>query len=146
MDLDISQYISIFIEESKEHLQVMNDVLLELEKDLSHTGYINEIFRVAHTLKGMSGTMGFHNMANLTHEMENVLQATRSKELMLSGEVIDILFECFDALELSINNISEEGTESSDMNEDLIEKLRVLLNEESNVKSSNIKDKTEIDN
>ena len=83
MDLDISQYINIFVEEAKEHLQNMNDVLLELEKNPSHLGHINEIFRVAHTIKGMSGTMGFHNMANLTHEMENVLQAARHKDVEL---------------------------------------------------------------
>lgn len=130
MDLDISQYINIFIEESKEHLQIMNDVLLELEKDPSHIGYINEIFRVAHTLKGMSGTMGFHNMADLTHEMESVLQATRNNELMLSEQVIDILFECFDALELSIGIIAEEGIESKDTNKELIKKLKILLSGE----------------
>ena len=149
MDLDISQYINIFIEESKEHLQTMNDVLLELEKDSSHLGYINEIFRVAHTLKGMAGTMGFNNMANLTHEMENVLQATRSNELILSNEVIDILFECFDALELSIATVGEEGAESKDTNIELINKLRILLDNDKNMAELNeetiITDKIEID-
>lgn len=146
MDLDISQYINIFIEEAKEHLQTMNDVLLELEKDPTHTGYINEIFRVAHTLKGMSGTMGFHNMANLTHEMENVLQATRNNEILLSDEVTDILFECFDALELSISNITEEGTESKDANEQLRNKLKNLLSKEiNNNTGESKKDKVKID-
>lgn len=130
MDLDINQYINIFIEESKEHLQSMNDVLLELEKDPTHTGYINEIFRVAHTIKGMSGTMGFSNMANLTHEMENVLQATRNNELKISEEVIDILFKCFDAMDESVNNIIEDGKESTDKNEDLIDELKTLLNKD----------------
>lgn len=148
MDLDINQYINIFIEESKEHLQNMNDVLLELEKDPSHTGYINEIFRVAHTIKGMSGTMGFHNMANLTHEMENVLQATRSKEIKISGEVIDILFKCFDALDESVNYIIEEGRESEETSTKLIQELKALLNKglediEEKTKDTN---KLEIDN
>ena len=79
MDLDISQYLSIFVEEAREHLQIMNEVMLKLERDPSNLESINEIFRVAHTIKGMSGTMGFHNMANLTHEMENLLQAARSE-------------------------------------------------------------------
>lgn len=130
MDLDIGQYINIFVEESREHLQIMNDVMLELEKNPSDLGHINEIFRVAHTLKGMSGTMGFHNMANLTHEMENLLQAARSEEISLSQEVIDILFECFDALDLSVNKIIEEGVEDEDTNEGLINEIRRTLNQE----------------
>ncbi len=134
MDLDISQYINIFVEEAKEHLQNMNDVLLELEKNPSHLGHINEIFRVAHTIKGMSGTMGFHNMANLTHEMENVLQAARSDEIELSENIIDILFECFDALDSSVNHIIDFGTEEDNTNQIIINKLTNLLNEEKNVK------------
>lgn len=132
MDLDISQYINIFVEEAKEHLQSMNDVLLELERNSSHLGHINEIFRVAHTLKGMSGTMGFHNMANLTHEMENLLQATRNNDIQLTGDIIDILFECFDALDLSVNHIIENGSESEDTNQALISKLAGLLNQNHN--------------
>lgn len=136
MDLDIGQYINIFVEEAKEHLQNMNDVLLELEKDFSHIENINEIFRVAHTLKGMSGTMGFHNMANLTHEMENVLQAVRSNEIKLSEDIIDILFECFDALDSSVSTIINEGVENSDTNEPLISKLRNILSKEKDINIS----------
>jgi two-component system chemotaxis sensor kinase CheA len=136
MDLDIGQYINIFVEEAKEHLQNMNDVLLELEKDFSHIENINEIFRVAHTLKGMSGTMGFHNMANLTHEMENVLQAVRSNEIKLSEDIIDILFECFDALDSSVSTIISEGVENSDTNEPLISKLRNILSKEKDINIS----------
>ncbi len=80
MDLDINQYIDVFVEEAKEHLQSLNDSLLALEKDITNYALINEIFRVAHTLKGMAGTMGFENMANLTHEMENVLEGIRSEK------------------------------------------------------------------
>ena len=121
MDFDINQYINIFVEESKEHLQSLNDVLLELEKNPSNLEYINEIFRVAHTLKGMSGTMGFTNMANLTHDMENVLQAIRNNEVEVSDEIIDLLFECFDALDTSVNHIIDHGSEGSTSNKDLIQ-------------------------
>lgn len=148
MDLDISQYLNIFVEEAKEHLQSMNEVLLELEKNPTHLGHINEIFRVAHTIKGMSGTMGFHNMASLTHEMENVLQAARNSEIELSEGVIDILFECFDTLDSSVNNIVEEGTELTESNEKLIEKLSMILGKEKTNKED-IKgkmDKLDIDN
>lgn len=132
MDLDISQYLNIFVEEAKEHLQNMNDVLLELEKNPSHLGHINEIFRVAHTIKGMSGTMGFHNMANLTHEMENVLHAVRNNDIQLKEEIIDILFECFDALDFSVNYIAEHGTENDETNQVLIDKLTKTLKNDNN--------------
>lgn len=147
MDLDISQYINIFIEEAKEHLQSMNEVLLELEKNPSHLGHINDIFRVAHTIKGMSGTMGFHNMANLTHEMENVLQSARSKEIELTEDVIDILFECFDALDSSVYSIVEKGIEDKNTNQDLIDKLAMLLSSKKGIKQDNgkVKVKFEID-
>lgn len=131
MDLDISQYINIFVEESKEHLQNMNDVLLELEKNPSDIDHINEIFRVAHTLKGMSGTMGFHHMAKLTHEMENLLQAVRSEELVLTEEMIDIIFECFDAIDASVNNIIEEGTEDENDHYEIVEKITEILDSDS---------------
>ena len=134
MDLDISQYLSIFVEEAKEHLQSMNEVLLELEKNPSHLGHINEIFRVAHTIKGMSGTMGFHNMAKLTHEMEILLQEARSSEIELTEDVIDILFECFDALDTSVTSVLEQGSEDEDTNKPLIDKLAMILNKEKDSK------------
>jgi len=57
--MDMNQYLDVFVEESKEHLQSLNTSLLELEKDPNNITVLNEIFRVAHTLKGMAGTMGF---------------------------------------------------------------------------------------
>jgi two-component system chemotaxis sensor kinase CheA len=130
MDLDLNQYIDVFVEEAKEHLQSMNDALLELEKDTTNLSLINEIFRVAHTLKGMSGTMGFTNMADLTHEMENVLQGARNNEINLNEDVIDIIFECFDALDYSVNLIATSGQESDDDHEELIHKLRAILQDD----------------
>ena len=130
MDLDLNQYIDVFVEEAKEHLQSMNEALLELEKDITNISLVNEIFRVAHTLKGMSGTMGFTNMANLTHEMENVLQCVRNQEIILNEDVIDIIFECFDALDYSVNIIASEGKEVQDDYSNLIYKLRAILKED----------------
>lgn len=131
MDIDVNQYLSIFVEESKEHLQSMNDVLLSLERNPSDLGHINEIFRVAHTIKGMSGTMGFHSMADLTHEMENLLQAARSEEIPITEEVIDVLFECFDALDASVENIITNGEEIKN-NEELVNEVLSLLEKEEN--------------
>ncbi|NLX61728.1 MAG: chemotaxis protein CheA [Tissierellia bacterium] len=137
MESDLKQYMNLFIEESKEHLQSMNDALLELEKERDNMELINEIFRVAHTLKGMSGTMGFTHMANLTHEMENVLDEIRSKGIKLSENIIDILFECFDELDEIVNHISEKGEEMDEQKDELILKLRKLLKEEELQESAN---------
>ena len=128
MDLDLNQYLNLFVEEAKEHLQNMNEALLELEKDKSNTSLINELFRVAHTLKGMSGTMGFVNMASLTHEMENVLDGIRNKDVELTTDVIDIIFECFDVLDYSVNQIAVTGNEDKEDHYDLVEKLKMILN------------------
>jgi two-component system chemotaxis sensor kinase CheA len=128
MDLDLNQYLNLFVEEAKEHLQNMNEALLELEKDKANTSLINELFRVAHTLKGMSGTMGFVNMASLTHEMENVLDGIRNKDVELTTDVIDIIFECFDVLDYSVNQIAVTGNEDKEDHYDLVEKLKMILN------------------
>ncbi|WP_132995883.1 chemotaxis protein CheA [Sporanaerobacter acetigenes] len=128
MDLDINQYLDVFVEESKEHLQNMNDILLNLEKDTNNKELLNELFRIAHTIKGMAGTMGFTNMANLTHDMEDVLQAIRSDEIQATTKVIDILFECFDALDFSVNYVGENGKENDDEHLEIIEKLKSIFN------------------
>ena len=142
MDLDLNQYIDVFVEEAKEHLQSMNESLLELEKDISNSSIINELFRVAHTLKGMAGTMGFTNMANLTHEMENVLEGVRSNKILLNEDIIDIIFECFDALDYSVNLIATTGEEDSDKHDSLIYKLKNILEKDlddlSNSKSDDL--------
>ncbi|MEN8908257.1 MAG: Hpt domain-containing protein, partial [Clostridiales bacterium] len=97
--MDMNQYLEIFIEESKENLQNLNQSILQLEDDPENTTLLNEIFRVAHTLKGMTGTMGFNKMAKLTHSMENVLDALRSGERKVTTAIIDLMFSCFDALD-----------------------------------------------
>ncbi len=126
--MDMNQYIEIFIEESKEHLQNMNSKLLYLEDNPDDISTLNEIFRVAHTLKGMSATMGFNNTSHLTHEMENVLDHIRNGNMNATTEIVDVLFECFDKLENYINNIETEGTEGEDSASELIKKLASLKN------------------
>lgn len=130
MDLDFNQYIDLFVEETKEHLQIMNEALLELEKDITNRSLIDEIFRVAHTLKGMAGTMGFNNISNLTHEMENVLQEIRNNTIKLNEDIIDIIFECFDVLEYSVNFIAVNGEEEEDSYDNLINRLRSITKKE----------------
>ncbi|MGI6778778.1 MAG: chemotaxis protein CheW [Acetivibrionales bacterium] len=125
--MDMNQYLEIFIEESREHLQHLNQSLLQLEKNPQDEAMLNEIFRAAHTLKGMSGTMGFNKMSTLTHDMENVLQLLRSEEIKVNTELIDLLFKCLDALEFYVNSIIESGTEGNKEYSDIIDQLNSVI-------------------
>lgn len=125
--MDINQYLEIFIEESLEHLQELNQSLLDLETNPGDMKTLNEIFRVAHTLKGMAGTMGFTGIANLTHQMENVLDAIRNGKVEVNSAMIDILFECLDYLSNSINTVSGTGQESSSSADAIIASLNRML-------------------
>jgi two-component system chemotaxis sensor kinase CheA len=106
-----NQYLDIFLEEAKEHIQKLNENLLLLGSNQS-TDVVDEIFRSAHTLKGMAGTMGFNRISEITHEMENLLQDIRSSKLNVTAEIIDTLLECVDVLELLVNDIFEDSSES----------------------------------
>ena len=96
---DMDEYKEMFAVESAEHLQSMNDALLSLEKDPANSETINVMFRAAHTLKGMSATMGYTNIKELTHNMENLMDRVRKNEIRLDSSAIDVLFECLDTLE-----------------------------------------------
>ncbi len=129
--MDMSQYLEIFIDESKEHLQTMNEILLVLENNTEDVSHIDEIFRIAHTLKGMSGTMGFTKLADLTHKMENVLDLVRNNELKVNATIVDVLFECFDALEEYVDNLEKTGNEGDLDSSELVKKLQAIANRES---------------
>ena len=122
MDIDLSQYMGMYIDGSKENLDMMDKQLLALEQDPSNIESIGEIFRAAHTLKGMSATMGFEKIAHLTHEMENILDELRNHKIQVVPEVIDLLFETFDVLRLLVND-SIEATDSNADIEGIIKKL-----------------------
>jgi two-component system chemotaxis sensor kinase CheA len=107
--MDMNQYLEVFIEESKEHLQTCSEQLLVLEKNPEDLSIVNEIFRSAHTLKGMSATMGYEDLANLTHKMENVLDAIRNSQIVLSSELFDVIFLAVDDLEAMVMSIAEGG-------------------------------------
>lgn len=126
--MDMSQYLEIFIEETREHLQSLNQCLLGMEKNPEDNSMLNEIFRVAHTLKGMSGTMGFTRMSRLTHDMEDVLQALRNNEIKVSTKLVDTLFQCLDALESYTTMIVETGSEGIEENESIIKSLSDIIN------------------
>ncbi len=126
--MDVSQYLEIFLDETKEHLQNLNTRILELEADPEATDTINEIFRAAHSLKGMAGTMGYKRMQTLTHDMENVFSEVRNGNIKVQPEMIDVLFRCLDALEEYTDNIQNTADEGTNDNEELIRQLNDILN------------------
>ena len=117
MNLDLSEYMGAYIDGSRENLDTMDRMLLSLEQNPANTDAVEEIFRAAHTLKGMSATMGFEKIAHLTHEMENILDKLRSHKMEVSAAVIDLIFETFDVLRTLVN----DSIESTDSNIDLSE-------------------------
>lgn len=128
--MDVSQYLEIFIDETKEHLQSLNTQILNLEQDPENADTINEIFRAAHSLKGMAGTMGYKRMQLLTHDMENVFSEVRNGNVKVKANMIDILFQCLDALEEYLDNIQSTADEGTNDNEPLIKALNALLTED----------------
>lgn len=128
--MDVSQYLDIFIDETSEHLQDLNDCIMVLEKEPDNKDTINEIFRAAHSLKGMAGTMGFKKMQRLTHDMENVFQEVRSDKLGVSGKMIDVLFQCLDAIESYLENVKASSNEGTEDYEAVIANLNSLLEED----------------
>ena len=107
--MDTQQYMSMFLEESMDNLQTLNESLLELEQNPEDIDKVNEIFRVAHTIKGMAATMGFNRMAELTHKMEDVLSKFRDGLLSVNQDVVTVLFQCLDTLESMVSNIESQG-------------------------------------
>lgn len=125
--MDLSQYLEIFIDESKEHLQTLNDQVLILEEEPENVDTVNEIFRAAHSLKGMAGTMGYKRMQRLTHDMENVFSEIRNGKMNVNADLVDIVFKCLDALEGYLNNIIETSDEGTEDNDELIAQLNAVL-------------------
>lgn len=128
--MDVSQYLEIFLDETKEHLQSLNESLLILEKEPENKDTINEIFRAAHSLKGMAGTMGYKRMQKLTHDMENVFQGIRNDKMKVSAKLVDVLFQCLDALEEYLDMIQNTADEGTNDNEAILKQLAGILVEE----------------
>lgn len=120
--MDTNQYMGMFLEESREHLQTLNSCLLELEHNPEDPSVLNEIFRSAHTIKGMSATMGYTEIAELTHEMENVLDLLRKNQLKVNEDIVDTIFKCVDTLEQMVESIASETEHGVDVST-LVKKL-----------------------
>jgi two-component system chemotaxis sensor kinase CheA len=128
--MNTEEYLSIFIDESKEHLQKMNESLLALENEPDNIEWVQIIFRSAHTLKGMSATMGYENLAELTHKMEDVLDAVRNQQKSITPPLMDLLFQAADALEAMVLSIEQGGNDARDV-AGLAGRLAAVLNPQS---------------
>ena len=126
--MDVSQYLSVFLDEAKEHLQSLNDNIMTLEQDPENEDCINEIFRSAHSMKGMAGTMGYTRMQNLTHDMEDVFSDVRAGKIKIKSADIDVLLQCLDAIQGYVDNITENQDEGTDEHQDIIKSLADIRN------------------
>lgn len=125
--METSQYLGIFIDESTEHLDTLYQQLLGFEKEPDDMTYIDEIFRAAHTLKGMSATMGYEDLANLTHKLENIFDGIRDDKVQVDTEIMDVMFMTVDELNAMVEDIANGGTGEREVGHifdqlDLIEK------------------------
>jgi two-component system, chemotaxis family, sensor kinase CheA len=124
--MDTSEYMPMFVAETREHLDQLNLAIVRLEANPKDRPTVEEIFRIAHSLKGMSATMGFSRVAELTHEMEDVFELLRQRTNGLPAEAIDTVFACLDALSGAIEAIESDGQETLDPTH-LIARLRSLV-------------------
>jgi len=127
--VETDQYLGLFIAESQENLQKLNETLLKLETQPDNLDILNDIFRVAHTLKGMSKTMGFNNIGDLTHHMENLLDPLRNGTIKANDIILDTLFKCLDELGKLVQKVVDGSyKDNASDNHELIRKLQELLN------------------
>jgi len=124
--MDTSEYMPMFVAETREHLEQLNLAIVRLEENPKDRPTVEEIFRIAHSLKGMSATMGFSAIAKLTHEMEDVFELLRQRTNGLPVEAIDTVFACLDALSAAVEAIEADGREALDP-APLVSRLRSLV-------------------
>ena len=133
--MDTSQYLPMFLAECREHLQELNLAVVRIEEQPDDGATVDEIFRIAHSLKGMSATMGFEGMAALTHQMEDVFELLRQRSGGLARETVDVLLECLDALAGAIDAIEADGAETPGARTPLIERLKGLVRDRTPVQA-----------
>lgn len=128
--MDMNQYLSMFIDESNDHLQSLNEKMLELEQSPEDLSIVQVIFRSAHTLKGMAATMGFEDLASLTHKMENVLDLVRNEKMKMKEPIFDVMFQSLDALESMVQDIMAGGEGKLDVSHIVSSLLAIEKGEE----------------
>lgn len=124
-DIDLNKYSKLFVSESRESLRVMNDALLELEKNPENKELVDRIFRSAHTIKGMAGMMNFKAVVETAHAIEDVLGWIRDGRLQLKENVVETIFTGFDTLDAMV--VAVEASAEIRENPELIQQLRALL-------------------
>jgi len=138
--VDNNEYLDMFFAESEEYIMVLNDNILKLENKPDDTEMVNSMFRAAHSLKGMSATMQFDNLTELTHKLENLMDLIRNNKLKVNTEIIDLLFAGIDYIEETVKQIKENGNDEIEL-KDYLEKLETVLNNETNEMIAKTKDK-----
>ena len=137
--MDVSQYLGIFLDEAKEHIQVLSDQMLILEQEPDNQDAINEIFRAAHSLKGMAGTMGYKRLQRLTHDMEDCFSAVRSGQMNVTSGLMDVLFQALDSIEGYVETIQNTSDEGDNDNDSIVNELQKFLKGEGGGDSGNDK-------
>ncbi len=107
--MDTSRYAELFLTESREHLSAINHALLAMEQNGGTADTVSALFRAVHTVKGMSATMGYHAVADLSHELETLLERVRRGALAVTSPLMDVLFKAADTLESAIENAVADG-------------------------------------
>jgi two-component system chemotaxis sensor kinase CheA len=128
--MELNEYLPMFLAESREHLQELNLAVVRIEEAPDDATTIDEIFRIAHSLKGMSATMGFAHVAALTHAMEDLFEVLRIRRGGLEREAIDVLLECLDTLSAAFEDIEADGAEKLEEGP-LVERLHALVRSQS---------------
>lgn len=123
---DNSIYRTLFFEETDDHLQQLNDNVLELESNPNDASLLNEIFRSAHTLKGMAATMGYDVMTELTHKMENIFEKFKEGSVDVTSSSISLVFRCLDKLSSLVEDLREEKELTHDSIEGLLAELNAV--------------------
>ena len=124
--MDTSEYKDMFVEEAREHLQTLNQSLLDFEENPDNKDALNQIFRAAHTIKGMAATMNYDKIQKLSHKTEDALDLIRNGKLQVNSDIVDLIFSCFDGIEEMVEDIADH--DSTDFNiDELIEKLDQII-------------------
>ncbi len=121
--IDRSKYLDVFIEEARENLQIVNNVLLELEENGYKDESINEVFRIAHTIKGTAGVIGIDPIRELTHAMEDLFDQLRTVKIAPDKEQIELMYRCVDTIEKMLDELESKGTTTTEI-KDLVLRIQ----------------------
>lgn len=125
--MNMSNYRDVFIEEASENIALMNRALIDFEKNVSDLTPVNELFRAAHTLKGMSATMGYDRLTEFTHNLEELMEAVRSGELMPGTDTVNILYRSVDIISGFVESIRAHNVDSYEGYRETVDDMKKIL-------------------